>query len=71
MKRANDNLPEDIAFSVDYLATGGLGEVVMITDQAYRAKQPRVQSTPDMILALCILAQEAIDARAERKALEE
>ena len=60
---ANDNVPEDIMFSVGYLSTGGLGEVVLVADAAYRAKQPRVQSTPDMILALCILAQEAIDAR--------
>jgi hypothetical protein len=61
--RANDNLPEDIAFSLEYLATGGLGEVVMATDAAYRTKEPRITSTPDLILALCILAQEALDRR--------
>jgi hypothetical protein len=66
-ERANDNLPKDIAFVIDYLRTGGLGEVVMITDAAYRAKQPKVQSDPDMILALCILAQEGIDARAAKE----
>ena len=63
MKRANDNLPEDIRFALSYLATGGLGEVIAISYAAISAGQPKVQSDPDMILALCILAQEGLDAR--------
>lgn len=72
--RANDNLPADITRAIDYLSTGGMGEVVGITDAAYRAKQPRIQSTPDLVLALCILAQETLAARGTagemREALE-
>lgn len=72
--RANDNLPDDIASAIEYLATGGLGEVVGITHTAYLSSQPRVQSTPDLVLALCTLAQEALDVRESsaemRKALE-
>lgn len=63
---ANDNLPEDIAFSLSYLKTGGLGEVVMATDAAYQAKMPKVQSSPDLILALCILAAQALEAHHEQ-----
>ncbi|GHA15510.1 hypothetical protein GCM10007989_07860 [Devosia pacifica] len=61
--RANDNLPEDIRSAMDYLSTGGLGEVYGITDMAYRAGQPKVQCDADMMLAICMLASEALDAR--------
>lgn len=40
-QRANDNLPEDIAFSLEYLATGGLGEVVGAADAAATENSPQ------------------------------
>lgn len=52
----------DIQAALDYLANGGLGEVVGITDMAMNAGFPKVQSDPDMIMALCMLASKAIEA---------
>lgn len=46
-----------------YLETGGLGEVVGLTDMAIQAGQPKVQMDSDMAMALCILANEALTRR--------
>jgi hypothetical protein len=61
----NDNLPADIAFAMDYLLTGGLGEVIGFTEMAAGMNQPKVQCDTDMMRALLLLAWEAIDARAK------
>lgn len=63
----NDNLPADIAFAMDYLLTGGLGEVIGFTYIAAGMNQPKVQCDTDMMQALLILAAEAADARAKRE----
>lgn len=55
-ERANDNIPADIASALQYLRTGGLGEVVGFADLARQSKQPKVQMDTDMALALCIMA---------------
>lgn len=52
----------DLDFAMDYLTTGGLGEVIGITDMARKMGSPKVQSDTDMVMALCILASLAIDA---------
>jgi len=56
------NIPEDIRFSLEYLKSGGLAEVLWFTESAYRARQPKVQSDTDLVMALIILAQRGIDA---------
>ncbi len=61
--KVTKELPTDIAGAMSYLETGGLGEVVMMTDAAYHSGLPSVSSSPDMVLAMCILAQEAVEAR--------
>lgn len=60
MKRDNDNLPSDIAFSLEYLKTGGLGEVIGFADLAYEMKDPKVQMDTSMAVALCVLAAAAL-----------
>lgn len=65
--RANDNLPSDIREAMHYLATGGMGEVIGCADAAYHSGFQKVQSDADMMLALCILATEALDARAAKE----
>lgn len=47
-----------------YLETGGLGEVIGLTDMAMQAGQPKVQMDADMAMALCLLADEALRRRA-------
>lgn len=47
----------------EYLETGGLGEVVGLTDMAKKMGQPKVQMDTDMAMALCILANEALHRR--------
>jgi hypothetical protein len=47
----------------EYLETGGLGEVIGLTDIALRADQPKVQMDTDMAMALCLLADEALRRR--------
>lgn len=47
----------------NYLATGGLGEVIGLTLAAAQMKRPKVQSDTDMMLALCMLADEGLKAR--------
>ena len=56
-----------LALGVDeakiYLETGGLGEVVGLTSLAIEMDQPKVEMDSDMAMALCILAQEALNRR--------
>lgn len=46
-----------------YLETGGLGEVIGLTDLAIQMGQPKVQMDSDMAMALCNLAAEALRRR--------
>lgn len=50
----------------NYLATGGLGEVIGLTLATMQAGLPKVQMDSDMALALCILADEGLKARTNR-----
>lgn len=50
--------------ATNYLETGGLGEVIGLTDLAMRNGQPKVQMDADMAMALCLLASEALKRRA-------
>jgi hypothetical protein len=65
--KANDNLPSEIADAMDYLLTGGLGEVIGFTEMFASRKEPKVQCDTDMMRAVLILASEAADARAKHK----
>lgn len=49
--------------ATEYLATGGLGEVIGLTDMAREMSEPKVQMNTDMAMALCLLADEALKAR--------
>lgn len=53
----------DVEYATDYLAIGGMGEVIGFTDLAREMGQPKVQMDTDMAMALCILASEALKAR--------
>lgn len=53
----------DIDAATKYLETGGLGEVIGLTDMAIRMDQPKVQMDADMAMALCLLASEALSRR--------
>lgn len=64
---ANDNLTEGVRSTIDYLATGGLSEVIGLTSVAMHQNYPKVQSDTDMAMALCLLAAEALEARARRR----
>lgn len=46
-----------------YLADGGLGEVIGLTDMAIKAERPKVQMDSEMAMALCLLAAEALRRR--------
>jgi hypothetical protein len=46
-----------------YLETGGLGEVIGLTDLAFKMEQPKVQMDTEMAMALCVLAGEALNRR--------
>lgn len=59
-KRANDNLTEGVAYSLKYLRSGGLGEVIGFADLARTMGDQKVQMDTDMAIALCILATTAI-----------
>jgi len=48
---------------LDYLRSGGMGEVIGLTDMARQMKEPKVQMGTDMAMALCLLASEALDER--------
>lgn len=56
-------MDEKIKDALKYLETGGLGEVYGLTDMAWQMGQPKVQSDTDIVMALCVLAQEAIQIR--------
>lgn len=60
MERANDNLPEGVAYSLEYLRTGGLGEVIGFADLALKAGEPKVQMDTDMAIALCLMASSSL-----------
>jgi hypothetical protein len=49
--------------ATEYLATGGLGEVIGLTSMAIAAGDPKVQMDADMAMALCLLADEALKRR--------
>lgn len=62
------NVPSEtkkFADSIDdaerYLREGGLGEVVGLTYAALEAGSKKVTSDADMVIALCRIAQDAID----------
>lgn len=64
-KVAHMQVPAHLKEAMDYLSTGGLEEVIGLTSLALEAGMPKVQSDTDMIMCLCLLAGEALDARAE------
>jgi len=53
----------DVDAAMKYLETGGLGEVIVLTEMARQMNQQKVQSDADMAMALCLLADEALKAR--------
>jgi len=55
----------DVAEATTYLETGGLGEVIGLTDLARQMEQSKVQMDTDMAMALCLLAGEALKVRKE------
>jgi hypothetical protein len=61
----------DVRESDNYLATGGLGEVIGLTLLALQSKQPKVQMDSDMAMALCMLADEGLKARSNRMEVKE
>lgn len=54
----------DVQEAQRYLETGGLGEVIGLTQMAIDMKQPKVQMDADMAMALCLLADETLKRRA-------
>lgn len=54
----------DVAGATKYLETGGLGEVIGLTQMAIDMNQPKVQLSADMAMALCLLADETLKRRA-------
>lgn len=67
---AQDNLPPGVAASMEYLRTGGLGEVIGLTSLALREGWKDVRSDTEMAMALCLLAARAEAAEARIKGLE-
>jgi hypothetical protein len=53
----------DIKEAKSYLETGGLGEVLGLATVAKEMEQPKVQMDTEMAIALCILANEALNRR--------
>lgn len=53
----------DLKQATEYLETGGLGEVIGLTDMARQMDNPKIQMNTDMAMALCLLADEALRAR--------
>lgn len=56
-------MASDIDEAKSYLETGGLGEVIGLTDIAIKMGQPKVQMDADMAMALCMLANETLQRR--------
>lgn len=50
-----------------YLAGGGLHEVTTLTDACQRRGKVQVTCDTDVMLVLCLLAAEALDARAPNR----
>lgn len=61
---------KELARAMDYLETGGLGEVIGLTQMALDMNEPKVQMDTDMAMALCLLASEAIKQRTDRSLLQ-
>lgn len=59
-------MPEDMEEAMNYLTTGGVGEVLGFAEIARTMGQPKVQMDSDMAVALCVLASEALDKRKGR-----
>lgn len=55
----------DLDFSKNYLMTGGLAEVIGLTDINRQYGQEKVTISTDLAMALCLFADEAIKARKE------
>jgi hypothetical protein len=52
-------LEDDIAYSIEYLTNGGLGEVYGMAEVAASMKQPKVQMDTSMAMAMCRLLMDA------------
>lgn len=57
----------EIEEAESYLRTGGLGEVIGLTDMAFTMDQPKVQMDTSMAMALCLLAANTISCLRCRK----
>lgn len=68
-KLRQDNLPQSVRDALEYLKTGGLGEVIGFTSIALNDGSPKVQSDTDMAMALCLLASDGLDSRSKIEAL--
>lgn len=60
----------DTADAMNYLTTGGLGEVYGLTKSAAVHGQKKVQSDTDMMLALCELAADGLAVREANKKIK-
>lgn len=54
----------DVAEATEYLTTGGLGELIGLTQMAIDMHCKKVQLNADIAMALCLLADEALKRRA-------
>ncbi|MFG1262335.1 hypothetical protein [Xanthobacter aminoxidans] len=54
----------DLQSALAYLSGGGLHEVTTLTDACLRRGKAQVACDTDVMLVLCLLAAEALDARA-------
>ena len=52
-------IEDDIAYSIEYLTSGGLGEVYGMAEVAASMGQPKVQMDTSMALAMCRLLMDA------------
>lgn len=56
----------DLQSALAYLSGGGLHEVTTLTDACLRRGKAQVTCDTDALLVLCLLAAEALDARAPK-----
>ncbi|WP_019999026.1 hypothetical protein [Aureimonas ureilytica] len=56
--------------AMGYLTDGGLGEVFGLADIYRQMGEPKVQLDSDMAMALCVLANEGLEARKTKLAVE-
>lgn len=61
-ERLDGNQPDAVREALKYLRSGGLGEVIGITSFSLEFGHPKIQSDTAMAMALCLLAQDALDA---------